>query len=72
VGVPRSYFAGFAHRGTRLIDDLTRLGTESLQTPRWRGLDSNFQYAGAVNLVVAPFVRRVRIVLVIVFSLAMA
>jgi hypothetical protein len=30
-------------------------GTESLQTPRWRGLDSNFQYAGAVNLVVAPF-----------------
>src|ERR1700746_2221096 len=21
----------------------------------WRGLDSNFQYAGAVNLVVAPF-----------------
>jgi hypothetical protein len=30
-------------------------GTESLQTRRWRELDSNFQYAGAVNLVVAPF-----------------
>ena len=27
-------------------------GTESLQTRRWRGLDSNFQYAGAVNLIV--------------------
>src|SRR6516225_3486831 len=25
------------------------------QTRCWRGLDSNFQYAGAVNLVVAPF-----------------
>jgi hypothetical protein len=24
-------------------------------TLSWRGLDSNFQYAGAVNLVVAPF-----------------
>jgi hypothetical protein len=33
-------------------------GTESLQTPRWRGLDSNFQYAGAVNLIVAPFADR--------------
>jgi len=51
-------------------------GTEAKSGERrtvcWRGLDSNFQYAGAVNLVVAPFVRRVRIVLVIVFSLAMA
>ena len=27
----------------------------SFVTLRWRGLDSNFQYAGAVNLVVAPF-----------------
>jgi hypothetical protein len=27
----------------------------SQPTLRWRGLDSNFQYAGAVNLVVAPF-----------------
>ena len=26
-----------------------------MQTHRWRGLDSNFQYAGAVNLVVAPY-----------------
>ena len=30
-------------------------GTESLQTLSWRELDSNFQYAGAVNLVVVPF-----------------
>ena len=29
-------------------------GTESLLTLRWRGLDSNFQYAGAVKLIVAP------------------
>jgi len=29
--------------------------TEVRLTLRWRGLDSNFQYAGAVNLVVAPF-----------------
>jgi hypothetical protein len=29
-------------------------GTESLLTQRWRGLDSNFQYAGAVNLIVTP------------------
>jgi hypothetical protein len=36
----------------------TRLGTESLQTPRWRELDSNFPYAGAMNLVFAPFVSR--------------
>ena len=27
-------------------------------TPRRRGMDSNFQYAGAVNLVVAPLCRR--------------
>jgi len=26
-----------------------------LQTLRWREMDSNFQYAGAVNLVVGPF-----------------
>jgi hypothetical protein len=32
-----------------------RSGTESSQTLRWRGLDSNFQYAGAVNLIVALF-----------------
>ena len=30
-------------------------GTESSQTPRRRKMDSNFQYAGAVNLVIAPF-----------------
>src|SRR6516162_8320590 len=34
---------------------LRRRGTGGLLTHRWRGLDSNFQYAGAVNLVVAPF-----------------
>jgi hypothetical protein len=33
-------------------------GTESSLTLRWRGLDSNFQYAGAVNLIVAPFADR--------------
>jgi hypothetical protein len=32
-------------------------GTESLQTRRWRGLDSNFQCAGAVNLIVALLCR---------------
>jgi len=26
-------------------------GTEGLQTHRWRKMDSNFQYAGAVKLV---------------------
>src|SRR6516162_6212410 len=31
-------------------------GTESLLTLCWREMDSNFQYAGAVNLFVAPFV----------------
>ena len=30
-----------------------RTGTESLWTLCWRGMDSNFQYAGAVNLIVA-------------------
>jgi hypothetical protein len=30
----------------------------SQPTRCWRGLDSNFQYAGAVNLVVAPLCRR--------------
>ena len=29
-------------------------GTESSQTRCWSGMDSNFQYAGAVNLIVAP------------------
>ena len=28
----------------------------SHETLRWREMDSNFQYAGAVNLFVAPFV----------------
>jgi len=31
-------------------------GTESLQTRRWSGMDSNFQYAGAVNLIVTHLV----------------
>ena len=30
-------------------------GTDSLRTHRWMEMDSNFQYAGAVNLFVAPF-----------------
>jgi hypothetical protein len=34
---------------------LRRLGTESSPTLPWREMDSNFQYAGAVNLVVGPF-----------------
>ena len=34
---------------------LRRSGTESSLTLRWREMDSNFQYAGAVNLVVGPF-----------------
>ena len=34
--------------GTRL--QLRRSGTESSLTLRWRGMDSNFQYADAVNL----------------------
>jgi len=39
----------------RRITGVVLRGTESSLTLRWRGLDSNFQYAGAVNLVVAPF-----------------
>ena len=31
-------------------------GTDGSWTLRWREMDSNFQYAGAVNLFVAPFV----------------
>jgi hypothetical protein len=30
-------------------------GTDGSWTLRWREMDSNFQYAGAVNLVVGPF-----------------
>jgi IS66 Orf2 like protein len=30
-------------------------GRRSFLTQRWRGMDSNFQYAGAVNLIVALF-----------------
>jgi hypothetical protein len=30
-------------------------------TRRWRGVNSNFQYAGAMNLVVAPFLTLVRV-----------
>jgi len=30
----------------------------SQKTLRWREMDSNFQYAGAVNLIVAPFADR--------------
>jgi hypothetical protein len=32
-----------------------RPGTESSLTLSWRGVDSNFQYAEAIKLVVAPF-----------------
>ena len=41
-------------RGSRDVHGEAR-GTESLQTLRWRKMDSNFQYAEAVKLVVAPF-----------------
>jgi hypothetical protein len=34
----------------------TSRGTESSLTLRWSGMDSNFQYAGAVNLIVAHLV----------------
>jgi hypothetical protein len=43
---------GGGKRGT------THFGTESLLTLCWRELDSNFPYAGAMNLVFAPFVSR--------------
>jgi hypothetical protein len=33
---------------------LRRLGTKSSQTLRWREMDSNFQYAGAVKRAVTP------------------
>jgi hypothetical protein len=33
----------------------TACGVEFVRTLRWREMDSNFQYAGAVNLVVGPF-----------------
>jgi hypothetical protein len=32
------------NRDRRGSEALTRLGTESLQTPRWRGVDSNFRF----------------------------
>jgi hypothetical protein len=35
-----------------------RRNTEVRLTHRWRELDSNFPYAGAMNLVFAPFVSR--------------
>jgi hypothetical protein len=34
---------------------LTAPASGSHKTRRWREMDSNFQYAGAVNLVVGPF-----------------
>jgi hypothetical protein len=37
------------NRDRRGSEALTRLGTESLQTPRWREVDSKFQYAGTVH-----------------------
>jgi hypothetical protein len=51
----------YSNRGRRIPKK--RLTNPVVPTPerkfadslRWRGLDSNFQYAGAVNLVVAPF-----------------
>ena len=42
-------------RNALLHPRITASGTESLKTLRWREMDSNFQYAGAVNLVVGPF-----------------
>src|SRR5215469_6010717 len=34
-------------------------GTDGSQTHRWREMDSNFQYAGTVNLVVASLCRSI-------------
>ena len=44
-------------RGRSLLAEIAS-GTESLLTLRWRELDSNFPYAGAMNLIFAPFVSR--------------
>ena len=50
--------------GALLLSVCLRRGTvrpdvhSSLLTHRWRELDSNFPYAGAMNLVFAPFVSR--------------
>ena len=40
---------------TKGVCSRRRPGTESSLTLSWRGVDSNFQYAEAVKLVVAPF-----------------
>src|ERR1700751_5794688 len=34
------------------------LAARPIASPRWRGVDSNFQYAGAVKLVVVPLLTR--------------
>jgi len=41
----------------QLVIDQLRSGAGSQQTPRWRKMDSNFQYAGAVSLGCRPFSR---------------
>src|SRR5215475_12937545 len=46
------------HRGTPSIDvsdEIAILAARPIASLRWRGLDSNFSYAGAVKLVVALF-----------------
>src|SRR5499427_7109696 len=46
------------HRGTPSIDvsdEIAILAARPIASLRWREMDSNFQYAGAVNLVVGPF-----------------
>jgi hypothetical protein len=44
---------GPVHVEHSIIDTKAHCGTDGSQTHRWREMDSNFQYAGAVNLVVA-------------------
>jgi hypothetical protein len=61
-GPPKRIFSAPSVAGGGQLDPprcgwCARTGTESLLTLRWRKMDSNFQYAGAVDLVVAPFVQ---------------
>jgi hypothetical protein len=51
---PRSEMAGPVRTS---LGNRQPSSAESLWTLRWRRMDSNFQYASAVNLVVAPLSR---------------
>jgi len=60
IGSFGEFWLGSEHRsGLYFLSSITTgvdlRGTESLLTHRWREMDSNFQYAGAVSLVVGPF-----------------